>query len=389
MALFSVHVVMVVLALPQLSGSFFPQRVRACGHLVGGRPLERCSPAAKFNTTAPSCLFPTARTLRALRGAGEPPLPDGWEEFFDDEYEIPYFYHAATGETVWERPQDAPPEAPGVPAAAAAASPAPVRPVPQAAAPPPPTPQPPAPPPRMPQPPATPASPTPHPMQQQQQQQQQMQPMQPMPHPPSLPLSPLGSAAAAQRAEASMSEPRTPTDTALRSVSADGGAAAPPEVVASSGAPNSTAPQAEGGWWGSTRHVIRSASLPLDAERVAAAAAQSASTLSNTNIAGLKVFKKEHGGVLKDYGLGVLANVLEAASAPMEQLLDGIGSVGDGLLTRADRMLGDKMGGGGGGGSQQARSEVLRKSVARDLGHTREEWQVAQVGDARGVGSRV
>ena len=180
-----------------------------------------------------------------------------------------------------------------------------------------------------------------------------------------------------------MSEPRTPTDIALRPVSADGGAAAPPEAVASSGAPNSTAPQAEGGWWGSTRHVIRSSSLPLDAERVAAAAAQGASTLSNTNIAGLKVFKKEHGGVLKDYGLGVLANMLEAASAPMEQLLDGIGSVGDGLLTRADRMLGDKMGGGGGGGgSQQARIQVLRKSLARDLGHTREEWQVAQVGDA-------
>jgi len=117
--------------------------------------------------------------------------------------------------------------------------------------------------------------------------------------------------------------------------------------------------------------------LPLDAERVAAAAAQGASTLSNTNIAGLKVFKKEHGGVLKDYGLGVLANVIEAASAPMEHLIDGIGSVGDGLLTRADRILGDKAGSGGVGAQQ---SELLRKSVAQELGHTREEWQVAQVG---------
>ena len=136
--------------------------------------------------------------------------------------------------------------------------------------------------------------------------------------------------------------------------------------------------------------MIRSASLPLDAERVAAAAAQGASTistaaaqgastLSNTNIAGLKVFKKEHGDVLKDYGLGVLANVIEAASAPMEHLIDGIGSVGDGLLTRADRILGDKAGSGG-MGAQGAGSKLLRKSVGKELGHTREEWQVAQVG---------
>ena len=102
-------------------------------------------------------------------------------------------------------------------------------------------------------------------------------------------------------------------------------------------------------------------------------------TISNTNIAGLKVFKKEHGGVLKDYGLGVLANVLEAASAPMDHLLDGIGSVGDGLLSRADRILTDKI---GGASQQQAQSEVLRHFVSKDLGHTREEWQVAQVRDS-------
>jgi hypothetical protein len=30
-----------------------------------------------------------------------------------------------------------------------------------------------------------------------------------------------------------------------------------------------------------------------------------ATKLSKTNIAGLKVFKSEHGGVLRDYGLGI------------------------------------------------------------------------------------
>ena len=79
-------------------------------------------------------------------------------------------------------------------------------------------------------------------------------------------------------------------------------------------------PQAKAsGWslraWG--RNVAKSASLPIDMERVAAAArqgmVQGAKTVSSTNIAGLKVFNQEHGVVLKDYGLGVLSNVIEAA----------------------------------------------------------------------------
>jgi hypothetical protein len=48
------------------------------------------------------------RPLLVLRG-GSAPLPDGWEEFVDDEYKIPYFYNAATGETVWERPEHSSP----------------------------------------------------------------------------------------------------------------------------------------------------------------------------------------------------------------------------------------------------------------------------------------
>ena len=48
------------------------------------------------------------RPLLGLRG-GAAPLPDGWEEFVDDEYKIPYFYNAATGETVWERPEHSSP----------------------------------------------------------------------------------------------------------------------------------------------------------------------------------------------------------------------------------------------------------------------------------------
>ena len=33
------------------------------------------------------------------------PLPDGWEEFVDAKYQIPYFYNAATGEKLYERPE--------------------------------------------------------------------------------------------------------------------------------------------------------------------------------------------------------------------------------------------------------------------------------------------
>ena len=53
-------------------------------------------------------------------------------------------------------------------------------------------------------------------------------------------------------------------------------------------------------------------------EYVCSGTAHGASTFSKTNIAGLKVFNKEHNGVLKDYGLGVLQNVFEAATTPIE-----------------------------------------------------------------------
>ena len=33
------------------------------------------------------------------------PLPDGWEEFVDAKYQIPYFYNTATGEKLYERPE--------------------------------------------------------------------------------------------------------------------------------------------------------------------------------------------------------------------------------------------------------------------------------------------
>ncbi len=33
-------------------------------------------------------------------------LPEGWEEFFDDDAQRPYFHNAETGETVWERPDE-------------------------------------------------------------------------------------------------------------------------------------------------------------------------------------------------------------------------------------------------------------------------------------------
>lgn len=31
-------------------------------------------------------------------------LPAGWEEHFSEEYQIPYFWHGATGESMWEKP---------------------------------------------------------------------------------------------------------------------------------------------------------------------------------------------------------------------------------------------------------------------------------------------
>ena len=33
-------------------------------------------------------------------------LPEGWEEFFDDQEQRPYFHNAETGQTVWERPEE-------------------------------------------------------------------------------------------------------------------------------------------------------------------------------------------------------------------------------------------------------------------------------------------
>ncbi len=44
-------------------------------------------------------------SLPLLRSSA--PLPDGWEEFQDAKYKIPYFYNAATGEKLYERPEEA------------------------------------------------------------------------------------------------------------------------------------------------------------------------------------------------------------------------------------------------------------------------------------------
>jgi len=36
------------------------------------------------------------------------PLPAGWEEHYSDEYQIPYYWHAVSGESAWERPTSSP-----------------------------------------------------------------------------------------------------------------------------------------------------------------------------------------------------------------------------------------------------------------------------------------
>ena len=126
----SLHVVMIViLAMPQFSGSISTPSSRACGRFDSG--LSQHGHASTEIVPKPRlcremqmpCVVTAVSTLRELRGGGAPPMPQGWEEFFDEEYQIPYFYHAATGETVWERPlQGPPPGVPGVPAAAAPAA---------------------------------------------------------------------------------------------------------------------------------------------------------------------------------------------------------------------------------------------------------------------------
>jgi hypothetical protein len=208
-----------------------------------------------------------SRMLVALRGgAQEPPLPEGWEEFLDEEHQIPYFYNSVTGETVWELPE-APTQA------TSGLHPSPLL-------------QPPAPLPQIPQPPMPP--PTMHPEPGRWGTTGEREGERDETALPGLPLTP---PPGANPESGPPLDPKTP---------------APPQAKAS-------------GWslraWG--RNVAKSASLPIDMERVAAAArqgmVQGAKTVSSTNIAGLKVFNQEHGVVLKDYGLGVLSNVIEAA----------------------------------------------------------------------------
>ena len=107
---------------------------------------------------------------------------------------------------------------------------------------------------------------------------------------------------------------------------------------------------------------------------------------SHATTAGLKVFNQEHGGVLKDYGLGIFSNVMEAASNPMDHIIDGLGrlteTVGDAIATKASTALGKDVSEHG----LQDKDAVLKQSVdpALGLGHTREEWQVAQGTNAEG-----
>lgn len=49
-------------------------------------------------------------TLAALCGtataAGTVELPEGWEEFFDENHQLPYYHHAESGTTTWTSPLD-------------------------------------------------------------------------------------------------------------------------------------------------------------------------------------------------------------------------------------------------------------------------------------------
>ena len=211
----------------------------------------------------------------ALRGgsgavsSAASPLPEGWEELMDDNYGIPYFYHASSGETVWERPAPAPsmPSPPAIPP--------PLPPEPR----PPPAPHPvlssepnslpegweelmdedygipyfyhassgetvwerPAPAPSMPSPPAI----LPEPR--------------PPPAPPPVP---------------STSEPRKLMTQTHSQIPGGGGSLHPGSRAASAAQEGSTS------WWGSKGLGARSPSLPLDVERVAAVAAQQAKTVA-------------------------------------------------------------------------------------------------------------
>jgi len=111
---------------PLRSRVWFRRRPPATAHVVllilvaqlgaAREPLDSLAgyhhswPGGKVSRSSPSALWRMigrAPALPMLRGGAtvELPLPVGWEEFVDDEYQISYFYHAATGETVWERPE--------------------------------------------------------------------------------------------------------------------------------------------------------------------------------------------------------------------------------------------------------------------------------------------
>jgi len=95
------HVVLLILV-AQLGAAREPlDSLAGYHHSWPGGEVSRSSQGALWR------MIGRAPALPMLRGGAtmELPLPVGWEEFVDDEYQISYFYHAATGDTVWERPE--------------------------------------------------------------------------------------------------------------------------------------------------------------------------------------------------------------------------------------------------------------------------------------------
>ena len=88
----AVGVFLFLLARPVLS--FLAPGGVAVAHSWAGRRDRSCAMGARLQA-------PSASRSRHGRGAS---VRMAWEEFFDENYNVPYYYNSQTGETTWEKP---------------------------------------------------------------------------------------------------------------------------------------------------------------------------------------------------------------------------------------------------------------------------------------------
>lgn len=75
----------------------------------GVYPVAAPTQAQATPAPQPTAIAATHQPAQPVSGTSQTSLPDGWQEAYSAEHKRPYYYHRASGDVVWNRPEGAPP----------------------------------------------------------------------------------------------------------------------------------------------------------------------------------------------------------------------------------------------------------------------------------------